>query len=277
MEILRGTEHHQELFAVLRGSDAERVFDLPDELPERFASRIRQRVSATRVFVDSICHQKPVITDVASLARCGIWLCKSDADLRGGVADLGVVATASVFGIPLSFRLATSLAGLACASRVVYHGTAEANFEGIARNGFLATFGQLGTGVYLGSFWKACRFAGRDQAYTMRKDPLVFRVLVCSSVAVTTYPKAESACGCELCSAKPRDRAAACAHDVVWKPGSCGSLQVGKYNDGTWITKNEEWVYAREDIVRIAEAVRIDRGSIAGPHYDPLQRDVRIL
>jgi hypothetical protein len=139
------------------------------------------------------------------------------------------------------------------------------------------TLGQLGTGVYLGSFWKACRFAGRDQDYTLRKDPLVIRVLV-QRIPEVVYPKQQQQqCLCSLCEKKPLDRAAACAHTVTWTGGTCGTLKIGKFKDSGWITKNEEWVYSRSDIVRLAEAVRLDKSSIAGPHYDPLQRDIRIV
>lgn len=278
MELTRGDSANFELFSILRRDErhGRLCFDLPDEIPERFHARIQQR-EGVRVHVASVPHPKPQITNVSSLERCGIWLCGGDAEERGGVPKLGVPATASVFGIPLSSRLREALQKLPCTLRVVYHGTGEENFASICATGLLTTFGQLGTGVYLGSFWKACRFAGRDQDYKYRPRPLVLRVLV-HKVAEVVYPKQpKSPCICPLCKDKTADRASACAHTVTWTGGSCGTLEIGCFEDGGWITKNEEWVYSPSDIVRLGEAVRLDKSSIAGPHYDPLQRDIRIV
>ena len=277
MEIIRSVSStHDELFAVLRKLDhGLAVFDLPDKIPERFQHRI-QSSSQSRVLVSSLPHVKPVLSNTSSFEQCGIWLCAGDAEPRGGVPELGVAAISSVFGIPLTSRLIAALQTLACDVRVVYHGTGEENFASISLVGLYMTFGQLGTGVYLGSFWKACRFAGRDQDYKRRDSPLVLRVLV-RTVSEVLYPRPGHACACVLCEKKSRDRAAACDHSKTWTGGSCGTLLLKRYEDGAWITKNEEWAYARADILRIAEAVRLDKETISGPHYDPLQRDIRIV
>lgn len=263
MEILRGDSSSPELLAFLRGE----LLDLPEEVPARLEGRVRDVLGTTIAF--SLPHAKPWLSSRASLEKNGIWLCGGDARARGGVEP-------RVFGIPLSRRLLAALGKLPCEWRVLYHGTGAEAHASISMLGLLASAGQLGHGVYLGSFWKACRFAGRDQDYCLREQPIVYRVLA-RRVAQLFYPRDGWKCECPRCEKLEVSRAAACDHGRTWSSGECGRLLCTQYADGGWTTRNEEWCYARNDVIRLCEAMPLDKTSINGPHYDPLQRDIRIL
>lgn len=258
MKLLRNLGTHIELFAVL----ANHAWDLPDSVPPRFEGR----VSSTHgvLMVDS----RPggaAATNRHSLRRNGIWMVPSDAVPRGGVEP-------RVFGIPLSPRLVDALCALPDhGATAVYHGTDAANLHSIAASGLWPTKGQLGFGVYVGSFWKACRFAARTQDYTPRDHPLVVRCIMRPS-RMTVYPRADWACACGTCVA--RGTGAYCDHARVWDTGA-GELLVLRTWADHWTTRNEEWVVAPRE-VECREAVLLDRASIKGPQYDPLQRDIRI-
>jgi hypothetical protein len=156
---------------------------------------------------------------------------------------------------------------------VGYHGTSEESWIKIRSSSLLPTFGQLGTGIYVGSFWKACRFAVRDQAYKFRKSPVVMRLLW-HSVSIQPFPWLP--CKCELCKEKPEEKAAVCAHETVWKD-SAGCLTPLQYSAGKWATQNEEWVIAPKCLLHQSLAVKIDTHSVEKSHYDPLQRNILII
>lgn len=124
----------------------------------------------------------------ASMATRGVWVSAADLVPWGGVPGTDVSARITVFGVPVCTRAASSAkamlqkldagipphAGLRHGV-VLYHGTHRAGFRGIRDSGFRLSpslTGMLGPGVYLGSFWKAVRFASRDGAtYALRSPP----------------------------------------------------------------------------------------------------------
>lgn len=259
MKLLRDLGSHVELWAVL----GDTAWDLPDAVPERF----RGRTTSTHgvLMVDS----RPAgatATNRRSLQRNGLWLLHADAVPRGGVEP-------RVFGIGMTPRLVEALRALPHGNVLVaYHGTEAENLHSIAASGLWPTKGQLGFGAYVGSFWKACRFAARTQDYAPRKAPLVIRCIVRAS-SVTQYPRAGWECTCGTCVA--RGTGAFCDHARVWDAG-VGELRVMRTWADHWTTRNEEWVVAPREVA-CREAVLLDRASIRGPQYDPLQRDIQIL
>jgi hypothetical protein len=142
------------------------------------------------------------------------------------------------------------------------------------------SFGQLGFGVYTGSFWKACRFAVRDQDYKLKVHPCVLRVLwKCNQTLELSFPSS-SPCRCKLCEGKSAEEARACGHELDWRsplPWQSGFLVPSQLSNGRWITRNEEWVCAPAAVLRLQQVAFIDAASVEGPHYNPLQRDIRIL
>lgn len=279
----------RELFVKFNTSNGE--FDLPVALPTRFT--LRSTALGHDVYkIDSNAHEKSLLTTRAGLELNGVWITKSDGIARGGVRP-------SIFGIPLSTRAKEAL-DLLPSSNILstYHGTGT--YESIQEmNRLVSTVGQLGRGVYVGSFWKAVRFATRTQNYELRDTAVVLRILsFCKSVKV--YPTFEP-CKCkEYCHGRSLEKARCCDHLKDWNlPDTlltnsrsaseehyiCGSqveydagqLLVGQHSDGTWRTQNEEWVLRPDRVLRLAEAVKIDMSTINKDKYEPQQRNVRIL
>jgi len=200
---------------------------------------------------------RPRIYSRHNFANTGLWLSRADAVSYGGVSP-------TAFGIVLDVGLIKVLQTLESPFLILYHGTDEANYENILKHKLIPTVGQLGYGVYIGSFWKACRFACRTQEYVLRESPLVIRIFA-RNLKTRQYP-----------SAFPCERKDCIDHDMIWRRGMAGQLLPGQYSDGKWITKNEEWVFNSDDVL-LSDAVRIDIRSVNKPHYDPYQRNIQIL
>jgi hypothetical protein len=265
------TDH--ELLVTLQNShDSQNAqFDFPAELPTRYASRAQQ-LSEDSYQVSSLPFDTSLTTDQASLRVNGLWINRNDGSARGGVSP-------AVFGIPLSKRVIESLWLLpASIVQIAYHGTSEDAWKSISESKTLrASPGQIGTGVYVGSFWKACRFALRDQSYAWRESNRVLRVLW-KAETIDSYP-ALKACSClTFCTGRLKEKAHACDHDRNWATEKLdgAELRIGQYSDGTWITRNEEWVVNPNSILRLGEAVHVVRTSACQTVYDPYQRDLKI-
>jgi hypothetical protein len=214
-------------------------------------------VISSESFDTPISPQSPKIYSLDDLHRNGIWLSKADAISYGNVPP-------TAFGIKLSQPLIETLQTLASPFLVMYHGTDETNFEMICQKKLLPTYGQLGYGVYVGSFWKACRFACRTQDYLFREKPLVFRLYV-RNIPTQKYP-----------AKFPCARSDCIDHTKIWNRGRAGQLLIGQYSDGKWITKNEEWVFHPDDIF-LSDAARINLLTVDSPNYNPYQRNIKIV
>lgn len=264
-----------ELFVILKDG----LLRLPPDIPTRFQGRLRPTSNPAVLEVASVPFSGPTVVTRHSLACEGLWITFDDTVARGGVSPC-------VFGIPLATEVIDAWALLPQQSqrwtiRVGYHGTDEACMKSIARENVLRpSFGQLGTGVYTGSFWKACRFAVRDQNYAFKLNPCVIRVLwLCDTSTHLIFPR-DSPCPCEaLCAGKSKQDAQACGHEIVWSQESrwqSGELIPTRLANGRWITRNEEWVCSVNSIQRLQQIAFIDVKTVDGPHYNPLQRDIQI-
>ena len=250
-------------------------FDLPGAVPDRFVPRAVQ-VNVRCYNVDSIAYETTTMSNLHSLQLNGIWITRDDSVPRGKTVP-------SVFGIPLTDRAVLALQGLPQSTvRVGYHGTSYEAWKSIQKQNLLKpSIGQLGTGTYIGSFWKATRFALRDQAYEWRPSNAVFRVLwICN--ALDSYPKDRHWCTCvTYCSTKIKEKASACDHLRDWtakdEQFNGAELRIGQYTDGTWITQNEEWVVNPASILRLAEAVQVQQESACQTRYDPHQRNYKLV
>ena len=248
----------EQLLVVLRDGE----WTLPPTLPTRYKDRA---VFDKEWHVKSESHGKTTRCGTVSFYN-GMWATRDDSTSLGG--------SPTIFGRPIEFRVLHRLKALRHEGdevRVAYHGTSGEAYKSIRKSSLNPTRGQLGIGVYVGSFWKACRFAARDQNYAWRAEPTVIRVLwTCDSIL--TFPL--EACTCDSCFSKPPVKRSVCRHGWEWKR-QAGFLPVGQYDDGTWITRNEEWCIDPQSILQLAEAVVLDSATVNGPHYDPLQRDIR--
>ena len=294
MFLFRQTQHHFfELLVCKNGTS----FELPQKVPEKYAQRILK--SQGNVYlIRSACHPISTLTNL-ELLKEGIWICEGDCEEFGGVA-------ASVFGIRLSSDAQNAFLNykdILCSwsehpwkkSRVAYHGTSFENYLGICASGFKCTFGMLGTGVYLGSFWKACRFAARDQEYKFREKPSVLRVVwSCEDHQILSFPRKIMYCFCAECYKRPEQRSF-CGHAMDWSAEAkvfpenysvdrkdaryyAGYLKPCKYPDSQkFVTQNEEWVINPSCIIRLAECAILNLDTVEQAHYDPLQRNIEIL
>ena len=293
-------ETPQKFWELLVQMNSSGAVSLWKELPLKYSLRIVKQ--ADDVFwVQSSPHLASTRTTINGLKE-GIWICEGDCRAFGGVQP-------SLFGIPLETPVQTSFtlhkdlllswsSQVWIEARVGYHGTSYEHYQGICASGFKCTFGMLGTGVYLGSFWKACRFAARDQEYVLREKPTVLRVVwTCKEENIMTFPRPLMYCLCCECYLRPEQRSF-CGHTLDWKSDAkvypkkvpaelkdgqeirywAGYLKPTKFpNSEKTVTQNEEWVLNPSCIVRLSECVTLNLDTVAKPHYDPLQRDIKIL
>ena len=258
------------------------VFDFPTRVPEKYEGRTRKTDLPFVHQVLSTPFDTMTPASRKSFEVHGMWITEDDTICKGNVAP-------RVFGIPLSAAVCSAWLAVPVESSksgpwrvcVGYHGTDSQALSSIFTNSLMPSLGQLGIGVYLGSFWKACRFAARDQDYAWRKDPVVIRVLwLCNTQKQLTFPK-KSPCRCiKFCSRKSDEKARACGHELHWpteERWQSGFLPPAQFSDGKWITHNEEWVMPSSALERLQQVVRIDLRTVNGPNYDPEQRNIEIL
>jgi hypothetical protein len=111
---------------------------------------------------------------------------------------------------------------------VVYHGTHKDSMASILHEGLKASFGMLGTAVYLGSFWKAFRFQALTQDY--KNDLELFADI---TLFWPTLVIRETYGPCACCASPVSD------HTSVWKTiASAVFVKPGKH------IKNEEFACA---------------------------------
>ena len=273
-----------EVLLVLEGQS----WVVPATPPSKYSSRVL-RSEGTTHWISSQRHTQPYYTNTSLLSSDGMWACESDFVARGGVppALFGMALPSNPFdGLTLLESWKSSLYQV----RVAYHGTSREAFHAISVHGFKCTLGMLGNGIYVGSFWKACRFAARNQEYQERASPTLIRMLwKCNDADILHFPRKwiDGWCLCGKCYLS--EFKTYCAHTYDWsmeavapppKPGGgvwkAGQLFPCKAPSGKWVTQNEEWVLNPECVHSIQQAVQLDMTSIARPHYDPLQRDIRI-
>jgi hypothetical protein len=274
----------------VKQANTQSCWTFPEEVPQKYKNRIIKS-EQDFVWVHSLRHTEPYYACRSTL-KDGLWICSDDFIPRGETFP-------AVFGCPLpplnpfETSVLEQWAPSQCRIRVAYHGTSREAFCAIAASGFKSTFGMLGTGVYVGSFWKACRFAARDQLYQEREHPTVMRLLwKCNEEDILKFPRSlvDGFCLCAKCYSNPEQRVF-CAHTYDWSanssfpppkpfyrgPWKAGQLLPCKYASGKWVTQNEEWVLNSSLIQGIAQAVQLDRTSISKPHYDPLQRNIKFI
>lgn len=269
-----------EILVVLR----DKVLCLPTTVPSRFEPRATPTSVPHVLEIASTPFDGPTIIRQDALASSGMWITQDDTSARGGVEP-------RVFGIPLDTDVLSAWKAIPSESTtrpsswrvlVGYHGTDGQHMESIVRDNVLRpSLGQLGVGLYTGSFWKACRFAVRNQDYAFRENPCVLRVLwLCDTSRHLSFPT-QNACSCKRwCAEKSPEEARACGHELDWStelPWQSASLFPSRFSNGRWITQNEEWVCPPSAVERLQQIAFIDCESVDKPHYNPLQRSIQIL
>lgn len=242
-----------------------------------------------------------------------VWLSADDFTPRGEVPDHGDVPTsraqpavAAYFGIPIAAAHEASrflqcleeavpcpvMQVLRASTRVpqggwiMYHGTSREAADAIVSSNTLkaSSIGMLGSGVYLGTFWKAARFASRDPVtYEVRRGAM-FRVRVLPKLPWWQQrglwtPPAGFACDCRLCEERDVSawKRARINHRGTWRETHYGAIAVPEYNSKTqeWLVKNEEAVFHEAKCCFLLEGRAMLRlSSLQSPSstYFPLQR-----
>jgi hypothetical protein len=274
--------------------------DAPQKLPERYllrAKKVAEDDAHNPIFlVDSLAFVLPTQTNQRSITRNGMWIVPADARPSGGIDNAGVADICSVFGIPIV--LSESKLQQICSvvpsaakspSHVLYHGTSSDVWESLCKHGLRPTYGMLGVGVYLGTFWKAARYASQTQTYSDRKEGIIVRVYV-FAFSLFTFPENLRApayvCKCENCERALRsgegaqiERAAHTDHLSQWAlDKTCHGAELlpkqSKANPSLWIVRNAEWCI-RPECVQIQNCALLEMRQDAV--YDPCDRTRRIL
>lgn len=256
-------------------------FFLPTEVPSRFLNRILTQESKIPFFhVDSRFDSTPQRLTKDHLSKSQVWVMKDDLELKGAFQTLQGQRT--FFGVPIDdddalFVLANIVELKHTASpNVFYHGTAESHLNLILAEGLRPSMhGMLGAGYYVGTFWKAARFAVRSQAYELQKG-VVFRVLATIEKAIE-FPRSKWACACTQCIHNPFSNIA--DHRGAWtKEGDAAVARAtgepcGLCRDGTprYALRNEEWCLLAKPLILQWASI-----SSCGFAHDPLDRSVII-
>jgi len=276
---------------------------LPEALPSRYLGRAAS--FTLPVYGGVSCFQVTSLaapesqhtTHAGLLSGAGVWVTHDDMTPRGGFAPAGLQPLRHFFGVRIDESSALALSGvdptLRARARVLvppplslYHGTEESSCASIMGAGLRETFGMLGTGVYLGTFWKAARFACLTQDYQRRHHGCVLRVLAFVT-SVRALPQSGWTCGCVRCAG---DACAATVSDHlgVWRQQGCDALHAlastdacgVRARDGAprFLLRNEEWAVRRERLF-VTHTARVDEQSFFGARgvFDPLHRGTRIL
>jgi hypothetical protein len=272
----------------------------PSSVPSRYAQRSAKvgEVGGRAVYeVSSAVFAQPVQLNAASLETQGIWIVPADARPMGAIPDDGVPSAVAVLGIALAHSEQELQKVCACVHAanstpdcVLYHGTSTTAWPSIQASGLQHSQGMLGAGVYLGSFWKAARFAARTQTYQLREqgEALVARVYCFCPVLDDWTTRTETyACACAECSraralgGAALERSVFTDHESRWALNAeCSGVHMpsrkSRVDPSLWIVRNAEWCL-RAACCRVQNAALLDMQSVVRERYDPLQRSQRIL
>jgi len=271
----------------------------PAALPSRYAqraSKVGEFSGQEVILVQSAAFELPLLLNATSLRLNGLWIVPADARPAGGIPEDGVQDLVRVFGLELlpsehELRQVCALASSGSPPDcVLYHGTSLDAWAGIQQHGLMASKGMLGTGVYLGSFWKATRFAARTQDYTLRRqgEACIARVYCfCPQLQDWSEKATSYECACEECtSARLRggaalERSTFTDHESRWAfDASCSGVfmptRKSSIDANLWIVRNAEWC-VRPACCRVQNAAKLDMGSVVQERYEPTQRSQSIL
>jgi hypothetical protein len=215
----------------------------------------------------------------------GLWITDGDFVPRGEIQE-SISGIINIFGIPIStdtiekwkqvilqFQTYPSQFSTCRIPIVLYHGTSKSNFASILNTGLEESRGMLGQGVYLGSFWKACRFACRTHDYRRIDDPLVFRVIVLAT-SIQTQPSQR--CRCSQCEEDQSLLPLYTDHYSYWRKRHDMIYLPSTKLKNKYIVKNAEWA-VKKNTITIQQAVDIDSSSVDWENYNPFQRDIQFL
>lgn len=240
---------------------------LPLEIPERYKNRIFKKENEI-IQVKSSSKEILHISRNDILKGNGVWIVADDCTQRGGIGD--VEHSRQFFNIKIDDYAASKILLHSLKSNIypisVYHGTESSSIKSILKTTINPSFGMLGTAVYVGTFWKAVRFACMSQDYKFREGSLL-RILAFPK-KIIDFPYVGWTCKCSKCK---YDKFAKVAdHEAVWK--TMGNVAHVTVCEGV---KNEEWALNCDFI--ITHYADVDSKSSPGLHHDPYFRKYKIL
>lgn len=245
---------------------------LPEELPERYKGR-----TMTLQYVYGIAMREVDSTPFSeceefSMARLekssGIWIVRDDCVEKGHYTPDKIPGKAQYFSVPIDYMTRLNIDQAALLMRdtgptVLYHGTELTNVESIRKEGLKSTLGMLGWGVYLGTFWKATRYACLTQDYKPQSGS-VFRVFAFpTNIIELPSPSWKCTCGCS--TPDIADHTLSLKNDI-----HVSQSHLSK--DGR--IKNEEWVIKGKTFLQ--QCAKINEATFPSPHYDPTFRGTLI-
>lgn len=217
-----------------------------------------------------------------------LWVTSGDLRPSGGFGD-SIAPKWAVYGIPLPVEAIQQFYNAFQALKdpmeviIAYHGTDAKNHAAICAEGLKETFGMMGHAVYLGSFYKACRYAKFTQDYEPRKQGIVFRCCISTKEFGLLKPIADGSakpCPCSRCRpVSDRAQAQVADHAALWKQSFDAILvpvEATRYGNSNYVIRNEEYAVKRH-CVSIMDARFLDMSSMLDAPYKPLQRDQTIL
>lgn len=246
-------------FLVVHGPDGMSLPDRP--LNARFEGRIQRScvIEGLHIFATTSIAGPPSKRTFDDIKSNGIWICFGDTVRRGGLSSVyGISLGPSVLSACKSIDKICEFMGCTKGPMVVYHGTHKDSMASILHEGLKASFGMLGTAVYLGSFWKAFRFATLTQDYKKRPGA------ICRYYAFwPTLVIRETYGPCACCASPVSD------HTSVWKTiASAVFVKPGKH------IKNEEFACADSSWLLLDS---YGHAVATSDHHEPLNRNLRIL
>jgi len=147
---------------------------------------------------------------------------------------------------------------------VAYHGTDLIHAKSIEKEGLKESWGMLGKAVYVGTFWKACRFACFDKQYHAQPGQ-VFRLYAFAKTFQHFPFDPEKLWECP-CSTECKKHCS--DHLGIWQIMNDGAhVNIGNSKGNL---KNEEWAF-KERFVFLTSYAEIEPYT-----YNPFKRNIQI-
>jgi hypothetical protein len=259
----------------------------PKILPSRYESRIHSKLIVEEIKCIKVLSLREKNVQLSTydsfINSLGHWIVADDCSPRGAFEEVPHLITFMTFKIEEETARQITSADFVLSSKIsrplsLYHGTKQCNVSGILKCGLIPSTGMMGNAVYLGTVWKASRFAALSQTYEKQKGS-IFRVLTFPKSCLE-FPRPWWRCSCEKCLLNSW-ASAIVDHCGFWQSNyQCAHVTTTKaegfLKDGSqkYLIKNDEWAVICNTFPTHYAA--INTSSLFEPHYDPKFRDITI-
>jgi hypothetical protein len=273
-------------------------FSIPSKLPERYSKRIHNLIAHEQLnifVVHSTSDNAMNYVNLNSLKKGnGIWVIENDFEKKGGFANK-VQGISQFMSLPIDDYSVKKVKDAHTHLLVnysnnnfikplsLYHGTLLENIATIQKNGLqVSKKGMLGKAIYLGTFWKACRFSTKTQDYKDIENGCIIRTIVLTE-SIQVVPRKNYACKCVKCTELGSGAwgIEISDHNAEWKNTHEGiHAQVRDNNmcdEEKCVLRNEEWAFKEGVPLINTHYAQIDNQTAPKPHYDPFYRKTKII